>query len=42
MFLREIGCDVAQGYFIGRPMPAERLQDWLAAWEARQPRLVAP
>ncbi|CAM5796836.1 EAL domain-containing response regulator [Rhizobacter fulvus] len=40
-FLREIGCDVAQGYFIGRPMPAERLQDWLTDWEAKRPRLMA-
>jgi EAL domain-containing protein (putative c-di-GMP-specific phosphodiesterase class I)/ActR/RegA family two-component response regulator len=41
-FLREIGCDVAQGYFIGRPMPADQLQDWLADWETRRQRLLAP
>jgi EAL domain-containing protein (putative c-di-GMP-specific phosphodiesterase class I) len=40
-FLREIGCDVAQGYFIGRPMPADRLPAWLADWEAKRPRLTA-
>jgi diguanylate cyclase (GGDEF)-like protein len=28
--LRETGCDVAQGYFYARPMPAERLRAWLA------------
>ncbi|WP_347059557.1 EAL domain-containing protein [Blastococcus sp. HT6-30] len=29
--LREWGCDVAQGYHISRPMPAERLLGWLDA-----------
>ncbi|MGY2065502.1 EAL domain-containing protein [Blastococcus sp. SYSU DS0619] len=29
--LREWGCDVAQGYHISRPMPAERVQGWLEA-----------
>ena len=26
--LRELGCDVAQGYYIARPMPPEELLDW--------------
>jgi diguanylate cyclase (GGDEF)-like protein len=26
------GCDYAQGYGIGRPMPPEALADWLAHW----------
>ncbi|MEO6171712.1 MAG: EAL domain-containing protein, partial [Arenimonas sp.] len=34
-FLRRAGCDLAQGYFIGFPMPAEELPIWLAAWTAR-------
>ncbi|MEX0615602.1 MAG: GAF domain-containing protein, partial [Methylophaga sp.] len=24
-----MGCDLAQGYFIGRPMPQEQINDWL-------------
>jgi diguanylate cyclase (GGDEF)-like protein len=28
--LRDAGCDVAQGYFLARPMPASLLRDWLA------------
>jgi EAL domain-containing protein (putative c-di-GMP-specific phosphodiesterase class I) len=28
--LKDLGCDVAQGYFIGKPMPAEEFQAWLA------------
>jgi EAL domain-containing protein (putative c-di-GMP-specific phosphodiesterase class I) len=27
--LREMGCDTAQGYHIGRPMPAASLADFL-------------
>jgi EAL domain-containing protein (putative c-di-GMP-specific phosphodiesterase class I)/ActR/RegA family two-component response regulator len=34
-FLRQQGCDLAQGYFIARPMPAEDLLGWLADWHAR-------
>jgi EAL domain-containing protein (putative c-di-GMP-specific phosphodiesterase class I)/ActR/RegA family two-component response regulator len=33
--LREIDCDIAQGYFIGRPMPAERLMAWNLEWQGR-------
>jgi EAL domain-containing protein (putative c-di-GMP-specific phosphodiesterase class I) len=25
-YLRELGCDYAQGYFIGRPVPADALK----------------
>lgn len=39
--LREIGCDLAQGYFIGRPMPGESLHAWLADWQLRRPRMIS-
>ncbi len=34
-FVRASGCSHAQGYFIGRPMPAEALEAWMADWSAR-------
>lgn len=33
--LRETHCDLAQGYFIGRPMPAAALPEWMARWRER-------
>ena len=27
--LRELGCSVAQGYFLSRPVPPEQLAEWL-------------
>lgn len=32
--LRQKGCDGAQGFWISRPMPAEKVPDWLAAYAA--------
>jgi len=31
--LLQLGCDLAQGYGISRPMPAEAMQAWAAAWQ---------
>jgi diguanylate cyclase len=33
--LEEVGCDVAQGFFLARPMPAEALRTWLGTHAAR-------
>ncbi len=34
-FLRRTPCDMAQGDFIARPMPAQALPAWMQAWQAR-------
>ncbi|MCH8834807.1 MAG: bifunctional diguanylate cyclase/phosphodiesterase, partial [Proteobacteria bacterium] len=41
--LAAMGCDGAQGYFIGRPLPVPDFEDWLRARQAPQeaPRLVS-
>ena len=31
--LKEAGCDHAQGYYIGRPMPFDELLEWMAEWD---------
>jgi diguanylate cyclase (GGDEF)-like protein len=30
--LAQMGCDQAQGYFMGRPMPVDRLVPWIRQW----------
>lgn len=34
-FLRRTGCDLAQGYFIAKPMPAADLPGWMKDWGIR-------
>ena len=34
-FLRQTGCDMAQGYFIARPMPEDCISEWLDSWNQR-------
>ncbi|NVK25679.1 MAG: EAL domain-containing protein, partial [Gammaproteobacteria bacterium] len=31
--LLKLGCRLAQGYGIAKPMPAEKIPDWLAEWQ---------
>jgi len=37
------GCDVVQGYFVARPMPADEVLGWIASWRdrTRAEKLVA-
>lgn len=32
--LLQLGCDLAQGYVIARPMPADQMPAWAATWSA--------
>lgn len=32
-FVRHRGCDIAQGYFIAKPMPAADLPEWIRSWD---------
>jgi len=32
-FVRKRGCDIAQGYFIAKPMPAADLPAWIQSWQ---------
>ncbi|MDG2148871.1 MAG: EAL domain-containing response regulator [Planctomycetota bacterium] len=31
--VESMGCDIAQGYFISRPLPADMLTEWLYRWD---------
>ncbi len=32
--LKSLGCQLAQGYFIARPMPGHQMPDWIQLWQA--------
>jgi EAL domain-containing protein (putative c-di-GMP-specific phosphodiesterase class I) len=36
--LGELGCDIAQGYWIAKPMPADQLPQWVAGWTSPSAR----
>lgn len=38
-YLRNVGCDLAQGYFVGKPMAGEELPLWYANWQEKLGRL---
>lgn len=40
--LRSTGCDIAQGYFIAKPMPAGEVPDWITKWEANIENIIEP
>lgn len=41
-FVRNSGCDQAQGYLIAKPMPAEDFLPWFREWEAKLRRELVP
>ncbi len=40
-FVRQSGCDYAQGYFISRPMPANNISNWQTQWQQRAQQLIS-
>lgn len=34
-FLKESGCDVAQGYYMSRPIPSDAFIEWVENWQSR-------
>jgi EAL domain-containing protein (putative c-di-GMP-specific phosphodiesterase class I) len=39
--LRSLGCELAQGFYIGRPMPGNEVEGWVERWKSRTERLAA-
>ena len=35
--VKSLGCELAQGYFIARPMPGDELEAWLEEWKRQAP-----
>jgi diguanylate cyclase (GGDEF)-like protein len=40
--LERMGCDIAQGYYLSRPIPPEAFDEWLTAWPERRNELIGP
>jgi EAL domain-containing protein (putative c-di-GMP-specific phosphodiesterase class I) len=40
--LREMRCDHAQGYYMGKPMPADEFERWTVGWVGRNRPQAAP
>ena len=40
--LRDLGCDIGQGYWIAKPMPADKLLAWCDAWDRGRALLQPP
>jgi EAL domain-containing protein (putative c-di-GMP-specific phosphodiesterase class I) len=40
--LLQLGCELAQGYGIARPMPPEQLPAWVATWQPDAAWCVVP
>lgn len=34
--VRDLGCDVGQGYHVSRPIPADQVPDWVADWTRKE------
>ncbi len=41
-FVQRTGCHLAQGYFIGRPVTADQLPQWMDVWETRASEELKP
>src|SRR5260370_6315242 len=39
--LRDLGCDLVQGYEVARPMPATDLMEWIAERQAGSPSTMS-
>ena len=40
--LERMGCDIAQGYYMSRPIPGDAFDEWLTAWPERRLELIGP